>query len=276
MAEIVAGLGCSHAPSIAHVYDHRKTGEPEWQPLFRAFAHAEKWLLDLRPDALICIYNDHIDQFFLDAWPTFSIGTGQSFAVADEGWSPRPFAPVPGHPALARHLAAELLRLGIDLTVAHRQVLDHGILSPLPVIDSGWAIPVVPLGINVVWDPLPTPARCAGLGRALAEAISTYDPTARIAVVGTGGLSHQLTGPDFGVVRPEWDREFLRLLEEDPEKLTTYSMADFARLGGEHSVEIVQWIAMRSAMPERSRVKFCFYYPHQIMGYAVMGFSPLP
>lgn len=274
MAEIVAGLGCSHAPSIAHAYDAKKTGEPEWKPLFDVFDHAEKWLRSLRLDAMICIYNDHIDQFFLDSWPQFAIGTGESFAIADEGWSPRPFPPVPGHPSLATHLAAELVADGIDVSVAYEQVVDHGILSPLPVIDSSWAVPIVPIAVNVIWHPRPGPARCWRLGEALGAAIASFDPAMRVAVIGTGGLSHQLTGPDFGVIREDWDLEFLRLIEHEPEALTRFSLDDFAQRGGEHSVEIVQWIAMRAALPKGSRVKFSFYYPHQIMGYGLIGFLP--
>lgn len=274
VAEIVAGLACSHAPSIAHVYDGRKTEEPEWKPLFAAFDHAEEWLLSLDLDALVCIYNDHIDQYSLDAWPQFAIGVGDSFEIADEGHSPRPFPPVPGHPELASHLATELVAAGVDVTVAHRQVVDHGILSPLPVIDDSWAVPIVPIAVNVIFDPRPSPARCWQMGQALGKAIASFDASTRVAVVGTGGLSHQLTGPDFGRVCPEWDREFLRLIEESPEELLSYSLDDFARLGGEHSVEIVQWMAMRAALPKGSTTTFVFYYPHQIMGYGIAGFSP--
>jgi gallate dioxygenase len=274
MAEIVAGLACSHAPSIAHVYDGRKTGEPQWKPLFDAFDEAERWLLSLKLDALVCIYNDHIDQYTLDAWPQYAIGVGDQFEIADEGWAPRSFPPVPGHPALAGHIAQSLVQSGVDISVAYRQVLDHGILSPLPVIDENWAVPVVPIAVNVIFDPRPSPARCWAVGEAIGEAISSFDPDARIAVVGTGGLSHQLTGPNFGRIRPEWDREFMRLIEHSPETLLDYSIEDFAELGGEHSVEIVQWMAMRAAIPADSRVRFAYYYPFQIMGYAVVGFEP--
>lgn len=274
MAEVVAGLGVSHAPSIAHVYDRGKTDEPAWQPLFTALDHAGQWLLELDLDALICIYNDHIDQYFLDAWPTFAIGTGERFPIADEGWTPRPFPPVPGHPALAEHLAASLMGAGVDVTVAREQVVDHGILSPLPLIDRNWAIPIVPLAVNVVWHPLPSPARCWQLGEAIGAAVASFGGAARIAVVGTGGLSHQLTGPNFGEVKPDWDREFLRLIDEDPEQLTKYSMTDFATRGGDHSIEVVQWMAMRAALPRNYRAAFTYYYPYQIMGYAVAGFCP--
>ena len=52
-------------------------------------------------------------------------------------------------------------------------------------------------------------------------------------------------------------------------------MADFARLGGEHSIEVVQWLAMRGALREPSRMEFNYYYPFGLMGYAIAAFVPL-
>ena len=272
MATIVAGLGCSHAPSIAHAYDRGDARDAGMRPVFDAFARAAAWLAERRPDALVVIYNDHVDNFSLDAWPTFAIGLSDQYEIADEGYGPRRFAPVPGHGMLARHLAAQLLGRGFDLMTAHRMELDHGFLSPMPLVNEGWRVPVVPITINVVFDPLPTPARCWGLGAALGAAIRSYPEDLRVAVIGTGGLSHQLTGPDFGKVFPEWDREFLTLLERKPNSLARYTMADFARLGGDHSTEVVQWLAMRAALPESSRMELSYYYPYGLMGYAVACF----
>lgn len=275
MARVVAGIGCSHAPSIAHAYDHRLTEDPPWRPLFSAFARARQWLLEQNPDALVVIYNDHVDQYFFDAWPTFTIGVAEEYQIADEGWGPRAFPPVPGHAALARHLGARLVEDGFDLAASQRMVLDHGFLSPLPLLDQvghEWKIPVVPMTINVVQPPLPTPKRCWALGEALARAIQSFPEDLRVAVVGTGGLSHQLTGPTFGLVSPEWDRKFLQLLQETPQELTSYSIADFARLGGEHSIEVVQWLAMRAALPSDAKMELQFYYPYGLMGYGIVGF----
>jgi hypothetical protein len=244
------------------------------KPLFDAFAQAARWLAERRPDALVVIYNDHVDNYFFDAWSTFAIGVASEYQIADEGWGPRRFGPVPGHRALARHLAVQLLDGGFDLTTSHRMELDHGFLSPMPMIDEGWHVPVVPMTINVVLDPLPAPARCWALGEAVGAAIKSYPEGLRVAVIGTGGLSHQLTGPNFGKVFAKWDREFLALLDRAPSSLAHYTMADFACLGGEHSIEVVQWLAMRAALPERSRMEFNYYYPFGLMGYAIAAFCP--
>lgn len=275
MARIIAGIGCSHAPSIAHAYDHRLVDEPLWKPLFTAFARARQWLLEQYPDVLIVIYNDHVDQYFFDAWPTFTIGTATEYQIADEGWGPRAFPPVPGHSALAQHLATRLTADGFDLTASQRMAVDHGFLSPMPLlnlVEQKWKVPVVPMTINVVQPPVPTPQRCWALGEALGRAINRFPDDLRVVVIGTGGLSHQLTGATFGTVYPEWDREFLQLLEESPQQLTLYSVEDFARLGGEHSIEVLQWIAMRAALLTGARMELRFYYPYGLMGYGIAGF----
>jgi gallate dioxygenase len=274
MATIVAGLGCSHAPSIAQAFDGGASREPAWKPLFESFARARRWLAQQRPEALVVIYNDHVDNNFFDAWPTFAIGVADAYEIADEGWGRRRLAPVPGHGALARHLAALLVSSGFDLATSHRMELDHGFLSPMPLIDEGWQVPVVPITVNVVLEPLPAPARCWTFGEALGAAIRSLAGRLRVAVIGTGGLSHQLTGPAFGKVFPEWDLEFLELIGREPRRLANYTMADFARLGGDHSIEVVQWLVMRAALPEESRLEFKYYYPLGLMGYGIAGFRP--
>jgi Uncharacterized conserved protein len=125
---------------------------------------------------------------------------------------------------------------GFDITASHRMSLDHGFLSPMPLLDDGWKLPVVPLTINVVMDPLPSPQRCWQMGEAVGRAIQSFPGNLRVVVFGTGGLSHQLTGPNCGRVTAEWDRKFMDLIEKSPQELNSYTMADFARWA-----ESTQW-----------------------------------
>jgi hypothetical protein len=94
-----------------------------------------------------------------------------------------------------------------------------------------------------------------------------------VVVVGTGGLSHQLTGPRFGRVTPDWDQEFMRLLAEEPETLCDYTHEELIKLGGTESVEVVNWLAMRGALPADARPIVAAYYPHRIMGYGLQAFA---
>ena len=275
MACIVGGIGVSHAPSIAATYDRGATEEPQWEPLFSGFAEARRWVEALAPDALVVIYNDHVDQFSFRAWPTFALGLADQYEIADEGFGQRPLPPVPGHPELSWHIARSLVADEFDITLCQEMVVDHGVLSPLPLLNlkEGWGARIVPFATNVVLHPLPTPRRCWNLGLALGRAIESYPGPERVIVVGTGGLSHQLTGPRFGDVKPEWDQKFMELLEHDPEQLLSYTHEDFMALGGSESVEVVNWMAMRAALPAGARREYRTYYPHLIMGYGLIAFG---
>jgi protocatechuate 4,5-dioxygenase beta chain len=223
------------------------------------------------------IYNDHMDEFFLDAYPTFALGVADSYPIADEGFGARPFPPIAGDSAFGWHIARSLVADEFDPTICQSLEVDHGVISPLPMVDfaegDGWKIPIIPLAVNVILHPLPTPRRCWKLGQALRRAVLSYPEDLRVVVVGTGGLSHQLTGPRFGRVEAEWDQEFMRLLAEEPATLCDYTHEDLIKLGGTESVEVVNWLAMRGALPPDARPVVQAYYAHKIMGYGLQAFA---
>ncbi|MEC8976092.1 MAG: protocatechuate 3,4-dioxygenase, partial [Actinomycetota bacterium] len=80
MGEVVGGIGVSHAPSLARAYDEDRGRDPAWHDIFDSYKPAADWLEALRPDALVVVYNDHVNQFFFDAYPTFALGVSNSFA----------------------------------------------------------------------------------------------------------------------------------------------------------------------------------------------------
>ena len=84
MARIVGGIGCSHAPSIANSYDRGLQKDPVWAPLYEGYEPAKVWLDRLRPDLMIIVYNDHMNRFFFDAYPTFALGVAETHPQADE------------------------------------------------------------------------------------------------------------------------------------------------------------------------------------------------
>ena len=280
MARVIGGIGASHAPSMEHVYDagdEVREGE-EWQPLFGPFQEVAKWLEELRPDRLVVIYNDHMDEFFLNAYPTFALGVADTYPIADEGFGARPFPPLPGDAKLGWHIARSLVADEFDPTICQELEVDHGVISPLPMVDfaegeGGWKIPIVPLAVNVILHPLPTPRRCWKLGQAIRRAILSYPEDLGVVVVGTGGLSHQLTGPRFGVVQEEWDREFMRIMVEAPESLCDLTHEELILRGGTESVEVVNWLAMRGALPPDAKPVVEAYYPHRIMGYGLQAYA---
>ena len=73
MGRIVGGVGSSHAPSFGPVFDKGQQKDPMWAPLFDGYVPVRAWLESLRPDLFIVVYNDHVNQFFFDAYPTFAL-----------------------------------------------------------------------------------------------------------------------------------------------------------------------------------------------------------
>lgn len=279
MAVLIGGIGASHAPSIAHAFDHAQSDQPQWKPLFDAYGPVRDWLAAQRVDTLVVFYNDHLNHFQFGNYPTFALGVADRMPVADEGAGPRDFPDVPGDPALGWHLAQHLVRDEFDLSVCQELALDHGVMSVLPLLASPpWPMRVVPVEINVLREPLPTPRRCWRLGQAVGRVIRAYEADARIAVVATGGLSHQLHGPDFGFVNPAWDERFLDLLEAQPEVLAQASHEDFMLRGGAESVEMMIWLAMRGALAAQAlplrRVQRHYWAP-MLTGYGLLALETL-
>jgi protocatechuate 4,5-dioxygenase beta chain len=249
MATVIGGIGTSHAPTIGVAWDRGQQKEPLWAPLFDGYVPARRWLDEMRPDLFLIVYNDHVNQFFFDAYPTFALGVGAVHAQADEGWGKRKLPDLPGDPDFAWHLARSLVNDEFDPTICQEMALDHGVLSFLPLLtDTDWKVPVVPLAVNVIQHPIPTPRRLFRLGSALRRAIESYPKDRRIVVFGTGGLTHQLHGTKFGTKNTAWDNEFLDRLETGPAELSELSTQDYMERGGTEGVEMIMWLAMRGAL----------------------------
>lgn len=266
MASVIWGLATSHVPSIGAAMDHGKTADPYWKPLFDGYAPAREWMARNTPDVAIVIYNDHANALGLDFMPTFAVGTAESYDVADEGWGPRPVPPVIGAPELSEHLVQELLDSSFDITTCSRLEVDHGLTVPLSVYcpDPGpaWPCAVVPVLVNVIQYPQPTAARCYALGRAIGDAIRSFPGNDRVAVFGTGGMSHQLAGARAGLINEEFDRWYLEAIENDPASLAALSREDFIRDAGTEGIELIMWLVMRGAMSANiTRIHDTYHVP---------------
>lgn len=271
MARIIGGIGSSHAPSIAHAYDKGLQAEPLWAPLFEGYGPAKRWLAEAAPDVMIVFYNDHMNRFFFDAYPTFALGVGEVHPHADEGWGRRNFPDLAGDSAFGWHIARSLVADEFDPTICQEISIDHGILSILPLLwDAPWPAPIIPFAVNVIQHPLPTARRLWRLGQAMRRAVESYPKDLKVVVMGTGGMSHQLHGERFGFMNPEWDNRFLDLLEGDPLTLTGYTHHQYMEWGGAESVEMIMWLAMRAALGQRVRRVHRNYYAPLITGYGLV------
>ncbi|HLH97194.1 MAG TPA: gallate dioxygenase [Xanthobacteraceae bacterium] len=265
MATIVGAVACSHTPTIGFAFDQKKQDDPVWKPIFEAFKPVQDWLMAKQPDALVVIYNDHVTSFFFDHYSAFALGIDTSYASADEGGGARALPPVPGHAALAQHLGACFSADEFDMSFFQDKPLDHGCFSPLSLLwphEPSWPGAIVPLQIGVLQFPIPSAKRCYKLGQSLRRAIESYPEDIKVAIVATGGLSHQVHGERAGFNNTAWDHQFLDLIENDPVALTEMTIADYAALGGAEGSEIIMWLVMRGAMnPKIKKLHQSYYLP---------------
>jgi protocatechuate 4,5-dioxygenase beta chain len=143
--------------------------------------------------------------------------------------------------------------------------VDHGMTVPMNLLfgkvdkDGQWPCPVVPLAVNVVMYPPPTGHRCYMLGRAIRKAVESYPDDLKVVIFGTGGLSHQISGPRAGLINSKWDKSFLDNLSKNPQKLVKIPHIDYMREAGAEGIEMVMWLIMRGALDDKVDEVYRFY-----------------
>jgi len=263
MAKLIGGVATSHVPAIGAALDNGRAGDPYWEPVFAGYDRSKRWIAEAKPDVIFLVYNDHASAFSLDIIPTFAIGCAADFAIADEGWGPRPVPPVVGHPELAWHIAQSAILDEFDLTIVNKMDVDHGLTVPLSLMygrPAAWPVTVIPFAVNVVQYPPPTGHRCYMLGKAIRRAIDTFAAPLRVAIFGTGGMSHQLQGPRAGLINSGFDRAFLDELVTSPQTLASRPHIDYVREAGSEAIELVMWLIMRGALDDDVREVHRFYH----------------
>ena len=263
MARITASVYTSHVPAIGAALDLGKVGEPYWAPVFAGYEKSKAWMAKAKPDVAIVIYNDHVNAFDFKLIPTFAIGCGAEFTIADEGWGPRPVPVVKGYPELAAHIVQSLVLDEFDMTIVNELQVDHGLTVPLSLAygqPKEWPARVIPLAVNVVQYPAPTGHRCYMLGKAIRKAVEAWDEDLKVVIFGTGGLSHQIQGPRAGLVNTKFDTAFLDDLSRNPQRLVHLPPLEYLREAGNEAIEMVMWLTMRGALGDKVEEVYRFYH----------------
>jgi protocatechuate 4,5-dioxygenase, beta chain len=254
MARIIGGVGTTHVPSIGSAIAKGLQQDPYWKPFFDGFSVAHRWLGQEKPDVAVVFYNDHGLNFFLDKMPTFAIGAASEYRNADEGWGIPVSRPFPGDAALSWHIIERVVADEFDVTTCQEMLVDHAFTIPLALLWPGAGnrpVRTIPIAVNTVQHPLPSPARCFKFGQAVGRAVASYAADLKVLMVGTGGLSHQLDGERAGFINKEFDAWCLDKLVADPAALARRSTLDIVEQAGTQGVELLNWIAMRGALTGR-------------------------
>lgn len=245
MAELVSIHAASHTPVMINFAD-AIPGDLRHE-IFSEYRKVGLEILAARPDAVIVVSDDHIHNFFLDNFPAFCIGAAASYPTPVEHWLKVDKQSLRGDAALGAYLLGEALNGGFDPSFSMDLTLDHGVLTPLHLAGVASDLALVPLLVNCVQPPLPPMSRALQWGRFIGDAIARYRGCSRVAVLATGGISHDIATPRMGMVNEAFDREFLRLLAAgDDERLLSFCSEEVNQAGN-GAEEIRTWLVAHGA-----------------------------
>jgi len=254
MSLVYAGV-LSHAPGItgrAHLVENTAKRDE-----FYAKLDVQRQEIEASgAEALVVIAAEHFGNFFMNNMPAYCIGMGEYYEgpIEDPDWLKIERTKIPGAPDLGRRLTREVLQ-SVDTAYAEEWKFDHGIMVPLNFLTPNYDLPIIPVNINCQGPPLTPLHRVWAFGEALRRACDAVPE--KIAVVGTGGISHWPATPDSGKINEAWDRDFLdRLMRNDKDALLDYTDEDIYRDGGQGGFEIRTYIAAAAAAKGQGDLQF--------------------
>lgn len=251
MGEIVAGILTPHAPMITA---RPVIQRPEQRERFVASMEVMRRRLEVaRPDVLVIFSNDHLQNFFYDNMPAFCVGVGEAYPAPSPGGGRAlglPARTIPGAGRWGKDLLKAGLDAGFDLAYSHELEFVDDLSVPLHFLMPEATIPIVPILINCVAPPLPTPRRCYELGGLLRAFIQRRPAGERVGLVGSGGMSHRIGTPGHGTISPEFDQRILSPIEQGQgHTLANLTHDEIERDGGNGAQELRSWIAVLGALP---------------------------
>jgi hypothetical protein len=229
------------------------------QRVKQGFAALRTQLEAAKPDAVFVIGDDQNELFSGALIPGFAIFIGAeaegTYSIGFAGEKPADNRiTLPCNATIAKIALAGLVERGFDFGFIEKLVplarpelgLGHAftrIGRVMRLVETG--IPMIPIFTNAYHPPLPSAARCYALGQALRDIFANRPE--RIAVYGSGGLSHDPRGPRAGWVDEPLDRWVLdRIARGEGAQLRSMFMTDSATLRG-GTGEIRNWIAVAGA-----------------------------
>lgn len=257
MTLVYAGV-CSHAPGITGRADQADPAAKE--ALYSAFSDMAEAIKQSGAEAIMVVAAEHFANFFMDNMPSFAVGMGDYYdgPIEDSAWLGINKFRAPGNRDLSERLITEIMQT-VDVSYAAEWKFDHGIAVPLSFLTPHFDLPIIPVNINCQGPPLTPLSRAWAFGEAIRRAIDSVPE--KVALVGTGGISHWPATPDSGKINEDWDRDFLdRWVRNDKAALLDYDDLQVYTDAGQGGFEIRTFIAI-SAAASGAKGKVHFYLP---------------
>ena len=264
MGEIVAAVGTCHTP-----YMFTRPPDEDPQQLDQAGAAMQelgKVLDETKPDAILFFGADHVETFSVTCIPSFAIVAGNRAIAKFAGRE----HDLPIHREMAEDILNKLVvDHSFDMAYSEDAELGHAFSVPFEYVIGKRDIPVIPFFTNVYVPPLPTPKRCAALGKAIADIVKGRKE--RVAIVASGGMSHFPGTSKY--LNPEFD--FDRWLVSQFETGNTDALLNMTgtQLDEVGNTEMLNWAVMFGAIgPQQGEL--IDYIPTWHHGLAMMRFLP--
>lgn len=245
---VVGSFAVSHAPGMV-AWPDKADPETRERVFERGYAEAGRRLRALEPDVVLVATGEHFANFF-SIVPAFCLHVGDKSEGPIEPWLGVEKRVVPTHAELADRLLRHVLDDGHGIAFSHELVLDHGTMVPLELMQVPTDLPIVPLIVNTLVDPLPSLASCRDLGLSIGEVLAESD--LRVVVIGAGGLSHWPGMAEAGRVSPKWDRALLGGLEEGRREVLWDLPEEGLADAGPGAEEVRAWAVAGAATPQAS------------------------
>ncbi len=244
MPLVYAGV-CSHAPGIR---GRKDLADPEVRDAFYgAFEGMRADLEASGAEAVIVIAAEHFANFFMNNMPSFAIGMADFYdgPIEDPGWLGIERFRAPGDRDLSERVITEVMNT-VDIAYAEEWLFDHGIAVPLSFLTPRFDLPVIPVNINCQGPPLTPLHRAWAFGEALRRAVDAVPE--KVAIIGTGGISHWPATPDSGKINWEWDQDFMaKWCDNDRDALLDYDDLQVYADAGQGGFEIRTFLAVSAA-----------------------------
>ena len=245
MARIVAAMAMTHSPGLTGWFD--RAPKSQQARALQAMTEMRERLAAARPDVIVAFSNDHLLNWPINNTPEYTVGIDAAHVgPADwyDEWLALDKYKIPGHPALARYIVNEGARRRLAFSYLRRMQFDDGISVPMHYLNPSSSIPLVPVTMNCTIPPIPTPERAYQVGTIMRDMLKHYPGNERIAVVATGGLSHEPGGPRYFWVDEEFDRWFLDLLKRGDHAtlLRECTLERMEEAGSGGTAELLAWV----------------------------------
>jgi aromatic ring-opening dioxygenase catalytic subunit (LigB family) len=244
---------------------HKRVSEESWNDVQTRYGRVRDGLFELKriideskPDALIVIGDDQNENYTSQNVPQFAIYTGAEAVFFDRLFKEERTYRCDAE--IARAILDGAVETGFDLSFSEnfpdKRLISHAHAEPLMrILLPNADVPIVPIYVNAIHPPGPTPARCYAFGQMLGDIIRNHLADKRIAIYASGGLSHFTAGYPwrfyrgpfgYGCISEDFDRKVLQWIAAgEANKLAGLSSAELLDHG---EIELRSWIVLAGAV----------------------------